>query len=224
MLIEIPAVLNDSKLENIREMLQKTPFVDGKHSAGSAAERVKNNQELKQGTSQSEYLDHLVMGTLAESPEFRSAALPYRVAQPVFARYTTGMFYGDHVDDPIMGSGMAKFRSDVSVTVFLNEPDQYDGGELIINTSFGEKRVKLAAGSAVLYPSTSVHHISEVTRGERLVAVAWVQSMIRDAEKREVLFQLDQARNNLLTNDPDAEDTKKIDRTYVNLIRMWSDV
>ena len=224
MLIEIPSVLDAAKLENIREMLQKIPFVDGKHTAGSAAERVKNNEEIKQGTSQAEYLDHLVMGSLAENPDFRSAALPYKVAQPVFARYTAGMYYGDHVDDPIMGSGMSKFRSDVSVTVFLNEPDQYEGGELVINTTYGEKQVKLSAGSAVLYPSTSVHHINEITSGERLVAVAWIQSMIRDGEKRELLYQLDQARNTLLTSKPDADETKQVDRSYVNLIRMWSEV
>jgi len=152
-LIEIPNVLDASKLSSIRDMLEKVEFIDGKHSAGQAASRVKNNQEMKQGTQQAEFLDHLLMGSLAENADFRSGALPYRVAQPVFARYTQGMLYGDHVDDPIMGSGPEKFRTDVSITVFLNDPDDYDGGELIISTTYGEKAVKLPAGSAVLYPS-----------------------------------------------------------------------
>ena len=224
MLLEIPTVLDRAKLENISTMLKKTHFVDGKYSAGMAAQRVKNNEELKQGTQQADYLDHLVMGSLAENVDFRSAALPLRVAQPVFARYTPGMYYGDHVDDPIMGGGMNKFRSDISVTVFLNNPADYDGGELIIKTTYGDKAVKLPAGHAVLYPSTSVHHVAEVTRGERLVSVIWIQSMVRDASRRELLFELDQARNSLLQAQPDAEDTKKVDRAYVNLLRMWSDV
>lgn len=224
MLLEIPQVLNADKLANIRAMLEKVEFIDGKHSAGAAAERVKNNQEMKQGTQQAEYLDHLLTGSLAENPEFRSGALPYRVAQPVFARYTPGMHYGDHVDDPIMGSGPDKFRTDVSLTVFLNEPEEYDGGELIINTSFGEKVVKLPAGSVVIYPSSSVHRVAEVTRGERLAGIIWLQSLVRDADKRELLFDLDRARNALLQESPTSDTTKRVDRSYVNLLRQWSEV
>lgn len=224
MLIEIPGVLDTSKLTNIRAMLEKVTFVNGKHSAGQAASRVKNNEEMKQGGQQAEYLDHLLMSSLAENARFRSAALPYRVAQPVFARYTSGMQYGDHVDDPIMGSGPEKFRTDVSITVFLNEPADYDGGELIINTTYGEKAVKLPAGSAVLYPSASVHRVTEISRGERLAAIVWLQSMVRDPGQRELLFELDQARNKLLADNPDAQETKQVDRAYVNLVRMWSEV
>ena len=224
MLIEIPKVLDAAKLENIRTLLDKCDFVDGKLSAGSAAQRVKQNQELKQGTSQAEYLDHLVMGSLAENPIFRNAALPLRVAQPVFARYNPGMFYGDHVDDPIMGGGMSKFRSDVSVTVFLNAPEEYVGGELVIRTSYGEKIVKLSAGHAVLYPSNSVHHVNEVRSGTRLAAITWIQSMIRDADRRELLYELNEARETLLATDAETDTSKRIDRAYVNLVRMWSDV
>lgn len=224
MLLEIPDILDKNKLENIRAMLEKVAFVDGKLTAGSAAQRVKNNQEMQQGSKQAEFLDHLVMSSLAENTAFRSAALPYRVAQPVLARYTPGMRYGDHIDDPVMGTGPHKFRTDVSVTVFLNEPDEYEGGELVINTTFGEKTVKLPAGHAVLYPSTSVHRVAEVTQGERIVTVVWLQSMVRDPAKRELLYQLDQARNTLLKDKPQAEETKQVDRSYVNLVRMWCEV
>jgi PKHD-type hydroxylase len=223
-LLEIPEVLDKNKLENIRAMLDKVAYIDGKLTAGEAAQRVKNNQEMQHGSKQAEFLDHLVMSSLAENSAFRSGALPYRVAQPVLARYTPGMHYGDHIDDPIMGTGPHKFRTDVSVTVFLNDPEEYEGGELILNTTFGEKAVKLTAGSAVLYPSTSVHRVSEVTQGERIVAVVWIQSMVRDAAKRELLYQLDQARNTLLKTRPEAEETKQVDRSYVNLVRMWSEV
>ncbi|MCG6971377.1 MAG: Fe2+-dependent dioxygenase [Gammaproteobacteria bacterium] len=224
MLLEISDVLDKNKLENIRAMLDKVTYVDGKLTAGQAAQRVKNNQEMQHGSKQAEFLDHLVMSSLAEHAAFRSGALPYRVAQPVLARYTPGMQYGDHIDDPIMGTGPHKFRTDVSVTVFLNDPDEYQGGELIINTTFGDKAVKLPAGSAVMYPSTSVHRVTEVTQGERIVAVVWLQSMVRDAAKRELLYQLDQARNTLLNTKPQAEETKQVDRSYVNLVRMWSEV
>lgn len=224
MLIKISNLLDTNKLTNIRTMLEKVEFIDGKHSAGKAAQRVKNNEEMKQGSQQAEYLDHLLMGSLAENADFRSGALPYRVAQPVFARYTSGMQYGDHVDDPIMGSGPEKFRTDVSITVFLNNPEDYEGGELIINTTYGEKAVKLPAGSAVMYPSASVHHVNEITRGERLAAIVWLQSMVRDPGQRELLYQLDQARNQLLADKPDASETKQVDRSYVNLLRMWSDI
>lgn len=224
MLLEIPEVLDADKLANIRAMLAKVEFIDGKHSAGMAAQRVKNNLEMRQGTQQAEYLDHLLMGSLAEHPLFRSGALPFRVAQPVFARYSAGMRYGEHVDDPVMGSGPAKFRTDVSLTVFLNAPDEYAGGELIVNTSFGEKSVKLPAGAAVMYPSSSVHRVTEVTQGERLAGIVWLQSMVREAEKRELLFELDQARNALLDSDPDSDTTKQVDRSYVNLLRLWSEV
>ena len=224
MLIEIPNVLDTDKLANIRAMLDKVTFIDGKHSAGQVAAKVKNNEEMQQGTQQAEYLDHLLMSSLAENADFRSAALPYRVAQPVFARYSPGMRYGDHVDDPIMGTGPAKFRTDVSVTVFLNKPDEYEGGELIINTTYGEKLVKLPAGHAVVYPSASVHRVAEVTRGHRFAAIVWLQSMVRDAGQRELLFELDQARNKLLSTNPEAGESKQVDRAYVNLLRMWCDV
>ena len=224
MLLQLTDILDPTKLGNIREMLTKVTFIDGKHSAGQAANRVKNNEEMKQGTQQADYLDHLLMGSLAENADFRSSALPYRVAQPVFARYGQGMQYGNHVDDPIMGGGAEKFRTDVSITVFLNEPEEYDGGELIISTTYGEKAVKLPAGSAVIYPSASIHRVAEITRGERLAAIVWLQSMVRDPAQRELLYELDQARNKLLNSDPDALETQQIDRSYVNLLRMWSEV
>jgi PKHD-type hydroxylase len=224
MLLHLKNILDQDMLNNAREMLGKVAFIDGKHSAGMAAEQVKNNEEMQQGTQQAQYLDQLVIGRLAENSDFRSAALPFRVAQPVFARYTPGMCYGNHVDDPIMGGGMEKFRTDVAVTVFLNEPADYAGGELVIQSPFGEQRVKYAAGDAVLYPANSVHRVEEVNNGERLVAVAWIQSMVRDAAKRELLFELDQARNALLQQDSEALTSQQVDRSYVNLIRRWSEV
>jgi PKHD-type hydroxylase len=146
------------------------------------------------------------------------------MADFIVARYRPGMTYGDHVDDPIMGSTGPRFRSDVSMTVFLGPPEDYEGGELVVRTPFGEKRIKPGAGDAVVYPSASVHRVEEVTRGERLVALTWIQSYVRDAARRELLFELDQARVHLLRSDPDAETSKYVDRSYANLLRMWGEL
>ncbi|KPJ95488.1 MAG: nuclease PIN [Gammaproteobacteria bacterium SG8_15] len=224
MLIQIPSVIDQDKLQNVRQLLSKTGFVDGKKTAGMMAQRVKHNEEMHANRQQTEYLDHLIMSALANNITFRDAVLPHQVAQPVIARYTQGMSYGDHIDDPVMGGAGAHFRTDVAVTVFLNEPDQYDGGELVINTAFGEQKVKLNAGDAVTYPASSIHRVNEVSRGERLVAVTWIQSMVRDPNKRELLFELAQARNSLMKENPGLPTTKQIDHAYVNLIRMWSDI
>ena len=168
-------------------------------------------------------LYRIVMASVGHSEVFRSAVLPAKVADFIFARYQPGMRYGDHVDDPIMGQG-PRFRSDVSMTIFLNDAQSYDGGELVIRTPFGEQRVKLAAWHAVVYPSSSVHRVAEVTRGERLVALTWIQSFVRDAAQRELLYELDQSRQALLKSDPEDDVAKNVDRSYVNLLRMWAEV
>jgi len=224
MLITIPDILDKQRLDFINQVLKDANFVDGTLSAGMAAKRVKNNEELAADEQQMQQLNNLVMGSLVQHDEFKAAAIPLRVAAPYYARYTKGMTYGDHVDDPIMGGAGQQYRSDVSTTVFLNEPDEYEGGELVITTSFGEQKIKLSAGSAVVYPSSSLHHVAEVTKGTRLVAVTWTQSMIRDPVKRELLYQLNQARESLLKNRPDDKETKQIDISYVNLFRMWSEL
>lgn len=224
MLITIPDVLDQQRLDFIQKTLTNAKFVDGKLSAGMAAQRVKNNEELSIDDRQMQQLNNLVMGSLVQHDEFKSAALPFRVAAPFYARYSKGMTYGDHVDDPIMGPPGQQYRTDVSTTVFLNEPEDYDGGELVIHTSFGEQKIKLPAGSAVVYPSGSLHHVAEVTKGTRLVAVTWTQSMVRDPAKRELLYNLNQARESLLKNHPDDQETKKVDVAYINLFRMWAEL
>jgi PKHD-type hydroxylase len=188
-----------------------------------AASKVKHNEELALEPELLQRLYRIVMASVGHSELFRRAVLPAKVADFIFARYLPGMRYGDHVDDPIMGQG-PRFRSDVSMTIFLNPPDSYDGGELEIRTPFGDQQVKLAAGHAVVYPSASVHRVAEVTRGERLVALTWIQSYVRDAAQRELLYELDQSRQQLLRRDAQSDVTKNIDRAYVNLLRMWAEV
>ena len=169
MLLEIPGMLNGAQLEKIDEILSHARFVDGRATAGVAAKRVKHNEEMELEPQRKEILNRVLVAALANNPTFTSAVLPQKMADPIFARYHTGMTYGDHVDDPIMGRTGPRFRTDVSMTIFLRDPGEYDGGELVIRTTFGERRVKLAKGDAVIYPSTSLHHVAEVTRGEHVL-------------------------------------------------------
>ena len=223
MLTHVKGVLNAPQVAAARKLLAAGTFTDGRESAGMAAKRVKLNEELALDDARQTELNNLVMGCLVKHPVYRSAAMPLKVATPYYARYTSGMAYGDHVDDPVMGEGQL-YRSDVSVTIFLNDPAEYDGGELVITTDFGDQQVKLAAGDAVLYPSSSIHHVNEVTRGERLVAVSWIQSMVRSAEQRALLHELNQAREALLREQPDSDETRRVNQSYINLVRMWSEV
>lgn len=225
MLLIIPAVLDAGTLARVRSLLDLGRFVDGRLSAGKTARRVKHNEELESASRHMEQLNSLVMGALVQHPLYQAGAMPYRVATPYYARYTRGMSYGDHIDDPVMGPpGGGQYRSDVSTTVFLNAPQDYRGGELVVRTAYGEQALKLPAGDAVIYPSSSLHHINEVTSGERLVAVTWTQSMLRDPQQRELLFQLYQAREELLQSQPGSEAATRVDHAYVNLVRMWAEL
>ena len=224
MLLIVPGVLKPDELALAREWLAGVRFVDGKASAGAAARRVKHNLEAERGAAGLERLDEMVMGNLSRHPAYRGGALPLHAATPLYIRYQAGMEYGDHLDDPIMGTGGVLYRSDVAVTLFLSAPEAYDGGELAIRGATGEQTVKLPAGDAVLYPSGTIHRVSPVTRGERLVAVTWVQSVVRDPAKRELLYGLNLAREKLLREAPDAEETAQVNAACLNLIRMWSEL
>ncbi|MEA3277871.1 MAG: Fe2+-dependent dioxygenase [Pseudomonadota bacterium] len=224
MLLTIPGLLNAAQLDKIHQVLANARFVDGKLTAGFAAARVKDNLEMQADPERMKLLIRIIMSSLGHNETFRFGALPHRVADPIVARYEPGMTYGDHVDDPIMGSSGPRFRTDVSMTLFLNPPESYDGGELVVRTSFGEKRVKLPAGDAVVYPSSSLHHVAPVTRGERLVALAWIQSYVRDPARRELLYELNLAREKLLNEAPEEETTGYLDRSYANLLRMWAEL
>lgn len=215
MLLLIPGVLKADELALARSWLAGARFVDGRLSAGSAARRVKNNQELETGAADLEQLNRVVMGGLNRHPAYRAGALPLHAASPLYARYRPGMTYGDHLDDPIMGAEGVKYRSDVAITIFLNAPEEYDGGELVVRAPSGDQVVKSAAGDAVLYPAGNIHHVNAVT---------WVQSLVRDAARRELLYGLNAAREILLHSAPEAAATAQVNAAYLNLIRMWADL
>jgi PKHD-type hydroxylase len=223
MLASIDHLISAQNLSRIRQLLDDSPFVDGKLSAGMVAQRVKKNQEMNPQSAHFNELNELVMGNLVRHPRYKAAVWPKRLAAPFYARYEAGMEYGEHVDDPIMGQGDL-YRTDVSITIFLSDPDEYDGGELTIKDSYGERCIKLAAGSAVMYPSHSRHYVSPVTKGTRLVAVSWAQSTIRDPAKREILYELNQARETLFKELPDSEATQKVSATFNNLVRRWIEI
>lgn len=224
MLASIEHLISAQNLIKIRQLLDDSPFVDGKLSAGMVAKQVKKNQEMNPHSEHFNQLNELVMGNLVRHPRYRAAAWPKRVAAPFYARYETGMEYGEHVDDPVMGQQGDLYRTDVSTTIFLSEPDEYEGGELVIRDTYGERQIKLPAGCAIIYPSHSRHYVAPVTKGVRLVAVTWAQSTIRDPVKREMLYELNQAREMLYKELPDSEATRKVSATFNNLVRRWVDV
>ena len=223
MMLHLSAVLAPDEVAAATAILAAARFVDGRLSAGSAARCVKNNEEADRKSQELAQLDNLVMGRLVQHPVYRNGALPLKVAAPYYARYLPGRTYGDHVDDPVMGTDGALYRSDIAITIFLSGPQAYDGGELEIRTAFGSNSVKLPAGDAIMYPASSLHHVAPVTRGERLVAVTWAQSLVRDPARRELLYELNLAREALLEKSPDAPETARVNTTYVNLVRMWSE-
>jgi PKHD-type hydroxylase len=222
MLVTIPDLLNSTQLEAVCAVLRQGRFVDGRLSAGDDARDTKNNLELDADGERHEALNNVVMSALLQHPDYLRHALPAKIAAPIYARYLAGMAYGGHIDDPLMGAAAARYRSDISISIFLNAPDEYDGGELCIDTSMGKQSFKLAAGSALLYPSTCYHSVAPVTAGERLVAITWVQSHIRRADQRQILLQLDQARE-LLAASSDSAAYQRINLSYANLFRMWAD-
>ena len=222
MLVKIPDLLSPTQLDAVCSVLRQGQFVGGKHSAGKNASLAKNNQELTTDRDDYTALNDVVMTELVRHPTYLQSAMPAKVCAPIYARYTTGMAYGGHIDDPIMGPPDSRYRSDISISIFLNGPQEYEGGELCIETPQGEVEIKLPAGHAILYPSTHYHSVNEVTAGERLVAICWVQSFIRRADQREILVQLDQARASL-ADAVDSTTYKQINLSYTNLFRLWAE-
>jgi PKHD-type hydroxylase len=224
MLIQIPDVINPQQLKPIQSVLRKANFVDGKISAGDVAQGVKNNEELIQDNSQQmQSLNNILMGSLVNNETYKAAIMMKKIGAPFIARYKKGMGYGGHIDNPIMGKMPNLYRTDVSTTIFLNDPEEYEGGDLVISSKYGEHRARLKAGSAIVYPSTSWHYVDQVTAGERLVCVTWAQSMIQDPNKRELLYDLWKAREKLLKESPLSEETQGVDLSYIKLVQMWAD-
>lgn len=229
MLLKIEQVLDAAGVARARELLAAAPWDDGRTTAGSQAAQVKNNQQLRPGSEPQRELQALVLQALEKHPLFFSATLPKRVLPPLFNRYGgAANAYGSHVDQavrylPNSGPGPQRVRTDISCTLFLSDPASYDGGELVIEHSFGEQRVKLAAGDLVVYPGTSVHRVEPVTRGERLASFFWIESMVRSDEQRRLVYEMDLSLMKLRTELGETPELVQLTGTYHNLLRMWAD-
>ncbi len=222
MLTCIPSILDSTELERIEDFLQEAEFEDGKATAGFRAERVKDNLQLKATAPGKKEINELVRTALRRNKLFQRVAIPRTIRPPLISRYTPGMKYGAHVDDALMG-GPNRVRTDLAVTVFLSDQAAYDGGELMVGTPMGHIAVKLPKGDGVVYPASTIHSVNPVTSGERLAAVTWVQSHVRDPMQRELLADLDLLRNSLNESNPGDEKTELAFKLYSNLLRMWAD-
>jgi len=228
MLVHVPALLDSEQLTHFHQQLDagNAPWVDGRVTAGHQGVHVKQNQQIAEGSSTAIELGNIVLSALERHPLFISAALPHRVYPPMFNRYQGGMHFGSHVDGSVRlmpGTG-DKIRTDLSATLFLAAPDSYDGGELLIEDTYGTQTVKLPAGDMILYPASSLHQVNPVTRGMRMACFFWVQSMIRDDGQRTLLFDLDNAIQRLTATNADEGARVRLTGCYHNLLRMWSDV
>ncbi|RZJ11550.1 MAG: Fe2+-dependent dioxygenase [Rubrivivax sp.] len=226
MLLKIPQILDAAGVARTRELLAGAPWADGRTTAGMQAAQVKNNQQLQPGSEQHRELQALVLQALERHPGFFSATVPKRVLPPLFNRYSgAANAYGSHVDQAVryLPGGVQRVRTDISCTLFLSDPASYDGGELVIDTTFGEQRVKLAAGDLVVYPGTSVHRVEPVTRGERLASFFWIESMVRADEQRRLLYEMDMSLMKLRGELGETAELVQLTGTYHNLLRMWAD-
>ena len=226
MLLHIPEVLSAEEVAECRRALGAAAWADGRATAGHLSAPVKQNRQLHWQDPVAVRLGRLVTDRLERNPMFLSAALPQTILPPLFNRYAGGGHYGPHLDGairPIEGTGQ-RIRTDLSLTLVLSDPDSYDGGELIIEDLFGPRAIKLPAGDAILYPGTSIHHVTPVTRGERLAAFTWIQSLVREDGDRSLLFQLDAAIQRLPRTDEAAQaNILGLTNVYHNLLRRWAE-
>lgn len=227
MLIAIPDLLNPEQLAEVRAIVDAGDWIDGNATSGAQSALAKRNRQLAEGSQAAQRAGAIVLDALAAAPLFVAAALPLKVFPLLFNRYEGGEAFGAHVDNAIRirrGSDF-RIRSDLSATLFLDDPDSYDGGELVVDGQFGEQRVKLPAGHMILYPASSVHRVEPVTRGRRTAAFFWIQSMVRDDGARRLLFELDEAVQSVAaTNGQGDPAVIKLTGVYHNLLRRWADV
>jgi PKHD-type hydroxylase len=224
-LLHIPGILSAEQLAKCRTALAAADWVDGRVTAGHHSERVKRNRQLPERHAVAQRFGEMILRSLDRDALFLSAALPLKIVPPLFNRYEGGETYGNHVDGAVRsipGTSL-RVRTDLSATVFISAPEDYDGGELVIDDTFGAHRVKLPAGSMILYPGSSLHRVEPVTRGVRLAAFFWIESMVRDDGQRRLLFDLDRATQEIAGAMPNSPATAQLYSVYHNLLRQWAD-
>lgn len=228
MLIAIPEVFSKDKVRELRTLLDGAAWTDGRVTAGHQSAQAKNNSQIPENHPVARQVGEQILQALGTHPLFRSAALPLKVFPPLFNRYAGGQTFGTHVDNSIRthAASGGRIRTDLSCTLFFSEPDEYDGGELVVEDTYGSKSVKLAAGDMILYPATSLHHVTPVTRGARVSSFFWLQSMIRQDAHRTLLFELDTAIQGVtaLPDEAAQRSAVKLTGVYHNLLRQWAEL
>ncbi|HBX57403.1 Fe2+-dependent dioxygenase [Pseudomonas sp. UBA2684] len=224
MMLTIPNILTPEQLRQCRAALEQAAWQDGKQTAGHVAARAKDNQQLAQDDPLSVQIGDFILERLGSEPRFIAAALPLKVLPPRFNRYSAGGTYGNHIDNAIFSvpGTSHRVRSDLSATLFFSEPEEYDGGELVVEDTYGSHRVKLPAGQLVLYPGSSLHRVTPVTRGTRLAAFFWIQSLVREDSQRSLLLELDNAVQALTAEVPQSPELVRLTGVYHNLLRQWA--
>jgi PKHD-type hydroxylase len=224
MLVHIPQVLSADQVARCRAIMDRAAWTDGRVTAGFQSAQVKKNLQLPEDAPEAQELGGMVMLALKRNPLFLSAALPHTVFPPLFNRYDAGMTFGAHIDNAIRQSlDGQRIRTDISATLFLSGPDEYDGGELTVEDTYGSHAVKLPAGDMVIYPADSLHNVTPITRGSRVASFFWIQSLIRDRTRRALLFDLDTSIRHLTRDVPGHEALVSLTGTYHNLLRQWAE-
>ena len=225
MLLAVPQVLTAEQVAQCRQTLEAAPWVDGRVTAGHQSAKAKDNMQLPEDHPVARKLGEMILAALDRNPFFMSAALPLKVFPPLFNRYQSGQAFGTHVDNAMrqVRGTPHRVRTDLSATLFLSAPEEYDGGELTIDDTYGAHSVKLPAGHMILYPSSSLHHVAPVTRGARLASFFWIQSMVRDDGERTMLFDLDGAIQKINTQPGNEATSVRLTGIYHNLLRRWAD-
>jgi PKHD-type hydroxylase len=226
LLLQIPGVLTAHELAHCQRLLASAAWIDGRVTAGHQSAQVKHNRQLAEDSEVARELGKVVVAAISRNPLFISAALPNRIFPPLFNCYEVGDGFGTHVDNAIrvVGASGTRVRTDVSATLFLSEPAEYDGGELVVEDTYGTHSVKLPAGSMVLYPASSLHHVKPIARGKRVASFFWIQSMVRDDGQRALLFDLDNAIRRLGADHPAHPSVVQLTGVYHNLLRSWAEV
>lgn len=223
MLLSVPDVFTPEQVKQARQILDRAEWVDGKVTAGYQSAMAKNNQQVPESHAAARQVGDMILGALAKNTLFLSAALPLRIFPPLFNRYQGGQSFGTHVDNAIrqIPGTPNRIRTDLSATLFLTAPEEYEGGELVVEDTFGVKQVKLPAGQMILYPATSLHHVKPVTRGARVSSFFWIQSMVRDDGDRTLLFDVDTAIQRIHRDHPEHPSAVQLTGVYNNLLRKW---
>jgi PKHD-type hydroxylase len=226
MMIHIPKVLSADEVARCRAVMEQGAWVDGRVTAGHQSAKVKNNLQLPENAPEARELGNMVIEAIGRSNLFMSAVLPKQVFPPLFNRYDAGMTFGSHVDNAVRGHAASgqRIRTDVSSTLFISAPEDYDGGELVVEDTYGSHAVKLPAGDMIVYPATSLHHVTPITRGARIASFFWTQSMVRDESKRSLLFDLDMAIVKLGTDHGEHPSVVELTSIYHNLLRQWAEL